>query len=417
MKFQKHHLQHIKDIVSEQTGITMQSAHRRHFVVRKAAVAAAAIGLLAMTAVAAELFSSLSGDQVTFASTYEGNGIVTIEVENRSSKQLMFQKTLKLMQFYGNREIEPHGQVLFSGTTIEPESSGTLQVDLSAAYDLDLLEQELPGDWYYLILTNSNFAFGQDWMCTVEFAPAVFEEARVQTPVANKSDPAMEKMSFDTLQPYFERARNEMIFGQPDRFAFAAAYYEEAESILSQVDGRIIPATDPLETGIQIQEDFLRLDPEKGYFVPQDGYLMSVCNVSAVDGFFVPVGRENERAMVAKALLPQDQGDSNDGGTAIPLAYFMAYNAESIQGQHTYAFIRGQLIPFSEMTDYEVYRDESYVIYNVTALFYTNLDAYMDSIRSRVGPTYLDDAVMSCLRNHAAYYQKLSQDHFTRSAL
>ena len=414
MKFQQHNLQNIKTIVSEQTGVPMGKTHRSYFAVRRAAVIAAAIGLLTITAVAAELFSSLAGDEVKFASTYEGNGIVTIEVENLSSKQLTFQETLKVKQFYGNQEIEPHGQVRFSGTTVEPESSGILQVDLSDAYDMELLEQELTDDWYYLVLTNNRFAFGQDWMCTVEFAPMVHKEPPVQLPLENGSEPAMETVSFASLQPYVERAQKENMSIQADRAAFVEAYYRDVENALAQAEGSILPAVDPSETGVQIQEDFLYLDLKTGGFFPEEGYLMSFCKVSSVDGFFIPVGREEDSALVMEALLPQHAGDSRDGGTAIPLAYFMAYDAEASRDPDACAFIRGQLIPFSALAGYEVYRDERHAIYNVTPLFYTGLDAYLDPIRSRVGPTYLDDEVLSCLRNNAAYYQEMTQEDLVK---
>lgn len=411
MKFQKHNLQNIKAMVSERTGVSMNK--KRHSLV-KIVVAAALIGMLAMTAVAAELFSSLYGDEVGFNATYEGNGIVTIKVENKSAKQLKLQEEIKVMQYYANQEIEPHGKVRFSETMVEPESTGILQLDLSAAYDMELLEKELTDDWYYLVLTNNNFIFGQDWMCTVAFAPMHPTEPFEQAPLENKSDPAMEVVSFASLQPYFERAQNENICIQAERSDFVADYYQEAEKALSQAKGRILPAVDPSETGIQIQEDFLYPDPQEGYFLPREGYLMSVCQSSTVDGFFVPVGREGDRALVMQACIPQRANAGPDGGTAIPLAYFMAYNAADTRDQNASAFIRGQLIPFSALADYEVYRDENYAMYNVTPLFYTSLEAYIEPIRSRVGPTYMDDTVLSCLHNNADYYQKMTQDQFTK---
>ena len=414
MKFQPHNLQNIKTMVSQQTGVPMGKKHRICFSAVNAAVIAAAVGLLSMTVVAAELFSSLSGDELKLSSAYEGDGIVTIEVENQSSKQLTFQETLKVKQFYGNQEIEPHGQVRFSGTTVAPESSGILKVDLSAAYDMDMLEQELPDDWYYLVLTNHNFMFGQDWMCSVDFAPASPKEPPVQIPLENESDPAMEAEGFASLHPYFERARKENMPAQANRSDFVAAYYEEVEKALPQTKGRILPALDPSETGIQIQEDFLHPDPEEDYFVPTEGYLMSGCKVSSLDGFFVPVGRKGDKALIMEAMLPQGADHSPAEGTPIPLAYFMAYDAKATREPDTCAFIRGQLVPFSALGDYEVYRDESCAIYNVTPLFYTSLDGYIEPIRSRVGPTYMDGMVLSCLRRNADYYQNITQDQFIK---
>ena len=414
MKFQPHNLKNIKTIVSEQIGVPMGRERRSYFSLGKAAVIAAAVGLMAVTAAASELFSPLSGDEVKFASTYEGNGIVTIEVENQSSKQLTFQETLKVKQFYENREVEPHGKVSFSGTTVAPESGGILQLDLSHAYDMEMLEQQLTDDWYYLVLTNNRFAFGQDWICSVDFAPAAPTEPIVQIPLENGSEPNMENAGFEALQPYFERAGKENISAQADRLDFVAAYFSEAEKALSQAKGKILHAVDPSVTGIHIQEDFLHLDIEDDYFVHEEGYLMSLHRLSEVDGFFIPVGREGDRALVAEALLPQNPDDSRTEGTAIPLAYFMTYDGEASEEPDSCAFIRGQLVPFSYLADHEVYRDEHYAIYNVTHLFYTGLDEYIEPVRSRVGPTYMDEAVMSCLRRNFDYYQELTQDKFTK---
>ena len=45
------------------------------------------------------------------------------------------------------------------------------------------------GDWYYFVLTNNNFAFGQDWMCSFDFKLEKTEE------VQNRLVQAMEEKS------------------------------------------------------------------------------------------------------------------------------------------------------------------------------------------------------------------------------
>ena len=57
------------------------------------------------------------------------------------------------------------GKVSFSNTEIPANSSGTMVIDLSDAYDISLLETPISDDdLYYLMLTNNNFLFGQDSM-------------------------------------------------------------------------------------------------------------------------------------------------------------------------------------------------------------------------------------------------------------
>ena len=82
------------------------------------------------------------------------------------------------MRWSTSEEVKPlSGKVSFSNTEIPANSSGTMVIDLSDAYDISLLETPISDDdWYYLVLTNNNFLFGQDWMCTVEFAESVPNE-------------------------------------------------------------------------------------------------------------------------------------------------------------------------------------------------------------------------------------------------
>lgn len=45
-----------------------------------------------------------------------------------------------------------------------------MTLDLSRAYDLAALDEPLAQGGYYLVLTNSNFVFGQDWICFIHAA-------------------------------------------------------------------------------------------------------------------------------------------------------------------------------------------------------------------------------------------------------
>ena len=97
--FRKSNLQNIKNIFEEKTGVELESAPVWRYPIKKyVVIAAVLVCSFTMTAFAASLFSSLSGDDLSLSSTYEGNGIVSIQVENKSDKDLNFQKQLKLMR-------------------------------------------------------------------------------------------------------------------------------------------------------------------------------------------------------------------------------------------------------------------------------------------------------------------------------
>ena len=146
--FKRTNLQNIKDIFEKRTGVDLDRG--KSFQPFKMAVIAAAVILccLSATAFTFSLFSSLSGDDLGISAVYEGNGVVSVWVENRSDKDLHFQSALKLMQWSTSEEIAPIAEknVSFSGTHIPAHSSGTMTIDLSEAYDIAMLETPLAGN-------------------------------------------------------------------------------------------------------------------------------------------------------------------------------------------------------------------------------------------------------------------------------
>ena len=94
-------------------------------------VAAVLVCSLTMTAFAVSPFSSLSGDELSLGATYEGNGIVSIKVENRSDKELHFQQQLKIMRWSASEEIAPlSDEIAFSGTEFEAHTSGVIYITI-----------------------------------------------------------------------------------------------------------------------------------------------------------------------------------------------------------------------------------------------------------------------------------------------
>lgn len=152
---------------------------RRH-VLKVAAAGALLIALPAATVFAADYFSGLKRDELAFERVeYRGDGIVAIQVQNYSDKVLEFEEDIKLGIFYANKEIpqKAGGAVKMEGNVVAPHSSSELIVDLSGAYDMAIADQPLVDDWYYLVLTNRRFVFGQEWQCAMDFQNVTEEEA------------------------------------------------------------------------------------------------------------------------------------------------------------------------------------------------------------------------------------------------
>lgn len=111
------------------------------------------------------------GDEIGFESIYKGDGIFEIIVTNDLDKELELQEQIKVMQWSSSKEVEGENEkIVFDNPKVEAHSKATITIDLSEGYNIEELEQPLEaGDWYYFVLTNNGFAFGQDWMCSIDF--------------------------------------------------------------------------------------------------------------------------------------------------------------------------------------------------------------------------------------------------------
>lgn len=160
-------------MVEKKTGVplgTDRTPERRPTVRLIPVLAALMLLALTMTASAFLLFTPMNGDELALGGTYEGNGIITVWVENGSDKYLRFQQQLKVMDWDNSRELLGlGGKVTFRNAVFPPHSSGAMTLDLSGAYDVELLEREIARGNLYLVLTNNDFQFGHDWICFIRF--------------------------------------------------------------------------------------------------------------------------------------------------------------------------------------------------------------------------------------------------------
>ncbi|MBR6521377.1 MAG: hypothetical protein IKT47_01780, partial [Oscillospiraceae bacterium] len=209
-EFKKENLENIKSIFEAKTGVELP---KRKVLRRSAKIAialAAVIACLSITAFAGMQFSSLDGDELAISAVYEGYGVVAIKVENRSDKLLEFDEKFYLRRWSGDTVQVDISAVRFENTAFAPGSAGVMLIDLSDACDVAALELPLEGnDHYYFLLTNNGFAFGQDWMCGVDFAPNSASETDVIEPVEQADIvPSSSAESIaqieESLRPYFE---------------------------------------------------------------------------------------------------------------------------------------------------------------------------------------------------------------------
>lgn len=409
----KRNLHNIKCKFEEKTGVDLNPAHRvrSRVPMRKVLVLAAVLLFcFVLTAFTYPLFSPLDADELSLDGTYLGDGIVSVYVENRSDKDLKFQKQLKLINWFTEEEAPKlEGEVVFSESEFPAGTSGTMTIDLSKAYDIAYLENDVTNPWYYLLLTNRDFLFGHDWMCSVYFNDDGEQETQPQEPAEDAPAENLENIE-EELRFYFEKSYE----GAPIALNEANfSYLQKVDELLKRCGGTVVPALSP---AIMVSEPSVYLDPEPMLKKLPDGvmfddsvpaeqqYLLGLTEWTHSDAYGRMVASSDEKAWAVNALIPQRQGET-DGGVTIPLVFLFVYDAEAASNPDHCAFLYGQLLTFGELEPYKVLEDEHYAIYDATDLIYTDVDAYLDYFLSCQSRVYCDEQIRQRVHNVYDYYR------------
>lgn len=404
--FSEENYRNIQSLFTEKTGVPLRK--RRAARIVPFALAAALAALLTVTALAANLFSPLTGDDLALGAVYEGDGIVSVQVENRSDNELKFQEQLRLMCWDTSEEIAPErsAAVRFTNTAFAPHTGGVMTLDLSDAYDLAALDESLAQGGYYLVLTNANFVFGQDWMCfihaaapeetgeTVETAPEETPETAAAPAAPAETDAELVSRVEEALRPYYE-----MTGDVAQRRAHNAEYYAACAELLAPLGERVARVA-PSDLVIGDAEEGVIFDSA----APADAqHLLTGENHTTLDAYGLPVGgAPGEEALVLSALVAQRAGDT-DGGAPIPVVYLFTYFREDVENAD-YLFVHGQLVPLSEIEDRRVYEDERYVCYELSAYFYTDVQTHAETLCAQRGDVCWNDAARQRVQNIYDYY-------------
>lgn len=407
-RFRKKNLDNIKDIFELKTGVEL-ALEQTHRPVRKLVVLVVAVVLcLALAAFTYPLFTPLDGDELTLSATYMGDGIVSIYVENGSDKELEFQKKTKLIPWITGEEVERlDGEIIFENTKFPAHSSGTMTVDISKAYDIEALEMDGRNfQSYYLLLTNNNFLFGHDWMCSFTFEDKNRENLNETQPHVAAEAESLGQIE-EALRFYFEDSYHD------DTLAWTEhnfTYLQKVDEIIKRFDGNVVSPAYPM---IMVSGPSTFLDPQpsisedmKGvtfdFEIPAEGILG--VDWTPVDGYRRLLGATaSEKALTVSAHIPLK---NFSGVSAIPLVYTFVYEAEAVQNREDYAFFYGQFHSFGELEDCKVYEDEYYAIYDVTDYLYTDLDAYIDYVQKIRDDLRIDEQTRQQIRDIYNYYKE-----------
>lgn len=399
-RIQKHNLYHIKRNFEKKTGTLLTAriapdGHQpvtRHRSLRPAVLVTIISALcLLLTAFTWPLFSPLDGDALTLSANYEGNGIVSIQVENRSHKKLEFQPQTKLVKWITNEEVpQLTNDITFDDLTITPHSTETITLDLSRAYDMSLLEQSRVTEWYYLVLTNYNFVFGQEWKCSIYFGTQRPDDQPVDD-VLYEIDPEILSQIEEELRFYFEDDYNDIFAGNPLHYA----YLQKAQELLLRsgktIAGMAVPQLfiEPIQDGVMIDETY----------PSEKQYQLQSLHATVRDVFGKLVGFREDQHVMRLGVYTED-------GWELPIMYFASFEKASVSTDG-YTFIYGQIVSFAELAEHLVYEDETYCCYDVTHLFYTDLRGYFDEVVAS-DPEYYENAekYWQRIQNVYSYYKE-----------
>ena len=397
--FTKQNLRNIQARFREKTGVDLGQSPVRPWG-RTLAAAVVAVCCLVVSAFGVSRFSPLAGDDLALGAVYRGNGVVEVQVENRSDKVLEFQPRLRLMRWSTGEEVLPlSGEVTFSRTRFDPWAKGIIEVDLSGAYSVEALEEPLTDDHYYLVLTNDNFVFGQDWVCPVEFAEPILTPPKPVDPIPpSQAEPRLTAEILEELKPYFEGYTADPFRRREE----AEEYLALCQKLLDREEGNLVPPVYPKELTVGEPEEPVIFDPG----IPADQQLsLTGLHFTTMDGYGKMIGgAKGEGALELSALLPQRKGET--GGAPVPLFYLFTYEKDGVQGPEVLAFVRGRLLTFAQLEPYKVYEDEQYLCYEVSELFYSGLRGHVESMVSQRSDIYFDEPVWERVQSIHSYYKE-----------
>lgn len=325
--------------------------------------------LLSLCAFTYTYFSTIAGDNLILTAKYAGEGIVLAEVQNQSDRDLSLEPTVKLLYYSTNQPVEKLGEEpSITGLAIPAHATQTVRIDLRQSYDLAELES-LTNDFICLQLTNKGFLPGQKWTTLLSFSPSTgdYVPQYVKT-----GDEKRAEFVLPSLKAYFENFTPDVFA----RWADVPNYLELVEQKLSQVEGNIVAPVDP----------FYYWDLEEYHTLVQS---------SCFDGYNKLLGRTDmEKINHISIFVPRLlDGIKLDGVQEIPLFYFWIFRRNDIQSPDDYAFVRGNLLTFSEMEEYKVFEDDEYVIYEMHHLVYSDLRNYVEEMLIQNDSIYFNDEI------------------------
>lgn len=255
-KFNSKNLTNIKSIVHDKTNVTFASPARKYSMKQCAIIAACMLCFISLSAFAYYKFNSLNGDELALSSVYLGEGKFEVIITNMSEHNLKLQDNVKVMQWSTGKEIDGNRELIqVESCEIPAQKTESMIIDISKAYDIEYLQKNINSDdWYYFVVTNNNYAFGQDWMCSFSFDHvnedeiinahnALIEYANENTPYIPSYENGV--LIFDEWAQPVKDMKISCLFGKQNNGAFSDHINIagiEGDEIFAVSDGAVVDA-------------------------------------------------------------------------------------------------------------------------------------------------------------------------------
>ncbi len=367
-----------------------------------------------------QLFHPEPDTKFGIGAAYEGNGMVTLKIENYTDEDMVLQTTqLQLRRWSTAAPVETISDIpLIADAQIIPgHTAGTIVLDLRGIYDVDMLEEPLKDDHYYLVFEEFPFSdsdTSEGWEPIPYNTPHFV--VRFATETSNRKEPEPNTLSaelLDRMEPELKESIRKIVEEQ--------IWWQEssAEREYKDLCRELKASRDGIYVSPEVPENW-KLSTEKLEVIFNDQLALEEQSWQV---YFRHSSYDHRTAMPYTTTTEEQiyalytglpEREANKGTVAanheLPLAYFGIYSSEAAANPDAFTLLFGQLVTFQELESRQVYNDGVYVCYQITDLVYTDLEDYVRQFADQQSLIWIDEEVMQRIRETYDYFK--NPEHF-----
>ncbi len=412
----QNNLRNIRTRFRDQTGVDLKSHSRPRVLGILAAVLAVCLmlcalagpeGLRVLAQEVQKVFHIGQDDpKIAVSASYEGDGIVLLTIENYTDQEMVFDSPrFRLLLASTGIPVEPISEAALTADsqTIPAQGMGTFVLDLNGVYDVEALEQPLADDHYYFVFEEfpmpQSASLGSP-LFIVRFAPSTSNKKEA-SPLGVYPE-LLERMEPE-LREYAQNITAERYWWQENNAA--DQFRDQCRALIDAQPGTYVPPQIPegwkLSTenlGVLFNDQLSEDDQSQQVTFRHSSYdpRLNLPYTSSLE----------EQIWVLYTGIPEREANKGTvlANHELPLAYFAVFDSAQAAQPEAFTLLFGQLLTFGELEMYRVYDDGAYVCYQVTDLFYQDLDAYVGDFLNQQSLVWYDEEVACQIRETYLYF-------------